>query len=86
MVPDTRALAEWRLDLTLDGVTHRIVLVARGRDGVRTTIEAGVHRRTLTTYRLLDTDKPIRVDWGDVTEWTVEGIALHRVFPGPGTP
>ena len=86
MVPDTRALAEWAVDLTLDGITHRIALMARGADGIRQTLLADAHRRIMTICRLRDTDQSIRVDWGEVTEWSLGEIRLHRTFPGPGTP
>ena len=86
MPPDARALAEWSLDLTLNGVTHRIVLVARGADGIRQTLLADEHRRTMTIYRLLDTNETLRIDWDEVTGWSLGEIRLHRTFPGPGTP
>jgi hypothetical protein len=85
MVPDTRASAEWAVDLTVNGVTHQLRVVGRAEDLIA-KFESDLNRRVPIHHRLLDEDQgTVRIDWGTVKDWAVSTPQFLRGW-GPGLP
>jgi hypothetical protein len=85
MAPDPRIPAEWAVELRIDDHWHRVTVVARGHDGVETSLGRAAARKTRTHYTVADSDRMLTVDWANVEAWEVGEIEFRRTW-GPGSP
>lgn len=84
MAPDPRILAEWAVELRVNGCWYDITVVARGHDGVETSLGQAAGRKGRSHYDLVRGGS-VTVDWANVQSWEVGEIEFRRTW-GPGTP
>jgi hypothetical protein len=84
MAPDGE-LAEWAVELTVDGVVYVIATTARGREDALDQLRAAALRETPIRYDLINDAGRVDLDWGTVEEWSTGRVVLHRTW-GPAGP
>ncbi|GAA3392301.1 hypothetical protein [Cryptosporangium minutisporangium] len=85
MARGSRTLAEYGFGLTIDEATYPIRMFGRSEDDVRAKVEVNFGRRVPRYHRCQDDDQPaVRIEWGDVKEWSISTpMLLQR---GPSLP
>ncbi|TQS42492.1 hypothetical protein [Cryptosporangium phraense] len=79
MATGLRTPAEYGFGLTIDEATYPIRMFGRSEDELRAKIEADFGRRSPKYHRCLDDERPaVRIEWGQVKQWSISTPELLR--------